>query len=391
MRIRVLSLNVWAMPGLIVRDLDWRMQALGEALPSLGVDVAAFQEVWNAAARVSLIEAGRRNGLIHQRHPPGGDGGLLVLSRYPIAASRFERYHLRGLPENIHHADYYGLKGFLTVSLETGAEDGEGASAGAGAGVVELVDTHLHASYRDRVDDEYIGHRVGQVVQLAAALRRIEGPVIALGDYNFEEAFEEHGILLGISGLHDTAAELDRREDSVLSSNRYRSANEPSGRIDYVFRRDGVDRSVTPISVERILDENLEREGKAFHYSDHAGLLAELEIRPGGEPLPPARSPAIESARGLLLEGRELAATRQSKNRREGVFGTGFALAGGLVARRAITSRRRFLGGAAIGAAGLAGLLGIERLALAQIFSPSELRAFDGALSTLDEIDPNAT
>ncbi len=397
MRIRVLSLNVWAMPWLIVRDLDWRMQELGEALPSLGIDVAAFQEVWNPSARVSLIEAGRRSGLTHQRHPPGGDGGLLILSRFPISDARFEQYHLRGLPEKIHHADYYGRKGFLTVSLETGAAAGDGAAAddggaaGDGAGVVELIDTHLHASYRERAEDEYVGHRVGQTVQLAMALRRMERPLIALGDTNFEETFEEHDILLGLSGLHDVAAELDRREDTVLDGNRYRAADEPSGRIDYVFRRDGVDRSVTPISVERVLDGELVKDGRAFHYSDHAGLVAELEIAPGGEPLPSPRPSAVESARRLLLEGRELAESRQSKRRSAGLLGMGVALGGALTARSDVTSRRRLLHDALIGSAGLAGLLGIGCLALAQIFSPSELHAFDEMLSRLDQMDPGAS
>ena len=102
-------------------DVLPRMRAIGAALPALELHVAAFQEIWDAQARAELIAAGHRAGLMHSWHRPraAAGSGLLVLSRYPIQASRFEAFELGGLPEAIHHSDYWGGKGFVELTIDS--------------------------------------------------------------------------------------------------------------------------------------------------------------------------------------------------------------------------------------------------------------------------------
>ena len=136
MKLRVLSLNAWAFMPPLGTDVLPRMRAIGAALPSLDVHVAALQEIWNAEARAELIAAGRRAGLGHSWHRPqaANGSGLLVLSRHPIRSSRFEAFELGGLPEAIHHSDYWGGKGFVALTIDSDV------------GVLSLIDTHLRAA-----------------------------------------------------------------------------------------------------------------------------------------------------------------------------------------------------------------------------------------------------
>ena len=106
MKIRMATLNAWALPEPLARDVPERIRAIGAKLPSLDLDVMAFQEVWTANSRRSLRRAGRRAGLAYcwdgeRGSLGGGSGGLLVLSRLPIMDVDFESYALRGEAERV--------------------------------------------------------------------------------------------------------------------------------------------------------------------------------------------------------------------------------------------------------------------------------------------------
>ena len=137
MRVRVATLNVWGLPEPFSERLPKRMKAIGARLAELDLDVIAFQEVWTREAYRLLRAAGRRIGLLHKwrKHSLFDGSGLLVLSRLPIEAKRFDEFSLRGLPERLDHADYYGGKGFARLRLQTDL------------GPFTLIDTHLHARY----------------------------------------------------------------------------------------------------------------------------------------------------------------------------------------------------------------------------------------------------
>ena len=55
MRLRVASLNAWALPDPVGRDVPKRMRALGRHLPQLEIDVLSLQEVWTPEARATLV------------------------------------------------------------------------------------------------------------------------------------------------------------------------------------------------------------------------------------------------------------------------------------------------------------------------------------------------
>jgi endonuclease/exonuclease/phosphatase family metal-dependent hydrolase len=376
MRIRVATLNVWALPPPLADQVPERMQAIAAELGSLNADVVALQEVWTAGARETLIAGGRRAGLSHCWHTEAslGGSGLLVLSRHPIRRTHFQRYSLRGLPEEI-GGDFYGGKGFARLEIESP----DGAFA--------LVNTHLHARYGKRVAHEYRALRTGQIVELALGSREVELPLVVLGDFNFRERDAGHKILTGLTGLRDVAAELDRRRATVQARNAYRSGSKPDRRIDYVYTRDGAFQRARPRWIELAFDAPIRIGDQSASFSDHAGLLAEIEFTRDrwaspGRP----RADAIELARSLLVEGREEARRRQKETRTWAGLGIGGALVASAGLRGLSATRRGVLRGAlrGIAFAALAPSLGLS--VLSEVFVPDELRAFEDLSESLARV-----
>jgi endonuclease/exonuclease/phosphatase family metal-dependent hydrolase len=378
--LRLASLNVWALPFGIAPHTTARMEAIGARLPDLDLDVAAFQEAWTDEARATLVAAGARAGLAHVWHRPEafGGSGLMLLARRPLEDVVFHRYALAGLPQRIHHGDYWSGKGFVVARLETGA------------GPLAVVATHLHAQYTLDPQDEYRGMRTAQVVELAAALRDRPEPVVALGDFNLRAGNPDHAVLMGLSGLTDVALALDRPQDTVLTPHPYRGGGHGgSERIDYAFVRTGRSADAVPTRIERIFDEPLEIEGEEARYSDHAGLLLEVEVAPVAPRVLPAADPrALARARALLGQGRAEASRRRGIERSLALGTAAVAAAALPVASQLRASRRGFLGGlvAGLGVTCVPGALAVG--ALAEVAVPRELAAYDRIEALLDGFVP---
>jgi sphingomyelin phosphodiesterase 2 len=358
MRIRVATLNVWALPGPFGRRVRQRMRAIGAELSTLDLDTVAFQEVWTAEARGILLGAGREAGLAHAWHNDSalGGSGLLVLSRLPIEAVRFERFLLPGRPQRIDHPDYYGGKGFARLRLATTA------------GPVTLVDTHLHARYGGDVAHKYLAYRIGEVVQIATRMAAAREPLIAAGDFNFRKGDPEYRVLSGLARVRDVAAELGRPEPTIFRGNPFQAGRrEPDRRIDFLFVRDGRQLGVHAHETRRVFDEVFELGGKPASYSDHAGVLAELEIAQiSPAPAPTFDPEAAGLASRLLADGRSLAERRRRGDRAVAGIGFGMALlAAAGVRHRSVTPS-----------------VGLS--ILSEVFVPDELRAFDSLAALLD-------
>jgi endonuclease/exonuclease/phosphatase family metal-dependent hydrolase len=380
--VRLATLNVWGLPWPISREGSARMHAIGAALPALELDWMVFQEVWTEGARLRLIEAGRRAGLVHAWHRAAalGGSGLLVLARQPFAAAHFEAYTVRGFPQRIWHGDYHGGKGFCALRFDTPH------------GALTLIDTHLHAQYGDDAYNDEYPHRVAQVVQLSAAIAAISTPVVAAGDFNISEGRREYAIFTGLSRMRDAAAELDRRQATTLGANPYRQEREPHDdeRIDYVFTRDGEGVRLRVRGIERIFDET--PAGEAAGYSDHAGLLAEIELVPD-----PDSQPGKPEAAAAELAARELATGRAAALSRRGdrrllaagaLGGAALAVAG---RRRPLLSRRRLLR-AGLGAGALVAFpVGLSNAALAELAIPDEVRDYQAVERRLAALQNPAT
>jgi len=375
--LRLATLNVWGLPWPASREGSERMLAIGARLSALELDIVAFQEVWTESARRSLREAGRRAGLAHawQHGAALGGSGLLVLSRARFESARFEAFVVRGFPHRIWHGDYHGGKGFCLLRF-----------VGPDAAFT-LIDTHLHAQYVDDEYDDEHPHRVAQIVQLAATITKLGDPVLAAGDFNMREGRPEYGVFMGLTGMRDAAVELDRREPTTLRSNPYRIQRDATreDRIDYVFTRDGDGHRLRVRSLARIFDEP--PLGGPAAYSDHAGLIAELELTPDAASRAPEPEVAAEE-----LAARELAAGRAAAETRRGEqrLAAAGALAGAALAsagtRQPWLSRRRVLR-AGLGAGALLALpFGLTNAALAELAFPDEVHAFDVVAAQLAEL-----
>lgn len=382
MQVRVATLNVWALPEPFGHQVRPRMRAIGARLSSLDLDAIAFQEVWTGEARGILLRAGRKAGLPHAWYNDTalGGSGLLVLSRLPIEAVHFERFVLPGRPQRVDHPDYYGGKGFARVRLATAA------------GPVTFVDTHLHARYGGDVAHEYLAYRIGEVVQMALRLAVVREPLIAAGDFNFREGDPEYRVLQGLTRLRDVAAEFGRPEPTVFRGNPFRAGGRKTDRrIDFLFIRDGGQLGVRARETRRVFDEVFELGGKPASYSDHAGVLAEIEI--GGSS--PAKAKAFDPeaaglASRLLAEGRRLAEGQRRGDRTVAGIGLGAALLAAAGVRHRRVSRRRLLRAGLEGASILALAPCIGLSVLSEVFAPDELRAFDQLAALLDRATSEA-
>lgn len=378
MKVRVATLNTWGLPRPFSKRPEERLRSIGARLGSLALDAIAFQEVWTAGARARLQRAGLEAGLAHAWGPHAriGGSGLLLLSRWPIASSRLTCYSLRGHPEAITQGDYYGHKGFAWLRLDTPA------------GPLSLIDTHLHARYASDASHEYVPQRVGQIVELALGTRDIDDPLITAGDFNFTDRHVEYRLLGDLTGLRDVARELGNAQPTVTAENPLRNSRKPDRRVDYVFARDGAGARLVARSVDRIFDEPPPPPLRG--YSDHAGVLAELEVLPADRPRPAwsPRPEAIATARRLLAEGRVTARERRADGRALSGAGIGVA-ALATVGRRTLTTRTRrgFLRAGLQASALLALPTCLGGSLLSEVFAPSEIRAYDAVQRSLDRLE----
>ena len=354
------------------------MEAIGDRLARFDADVVAFQEVWSPSARRRLVAAGRATGYteIWSRSGSIGASGMLVLSRLPIRESRFIRFALCGFPQDVTRGDYYGGKGIAILTLDTSA------------GPVALLSTHLIPHYGNYgPEDTYMGHRIAEVVELAGALEQIEIPAIVVGDFNFTEREPEYEVLEGLSGLTDVAAALERREETIIPGSSYRTNERPPGvRIDYVFVRDGVEHAAAPHTISRVLDETIEINGSPASYSDHAGLLAEINLGDARPSRPPLDAEAVARAAGYLREGRAKAELRRNNHLSVATGGGAAAMVAIGSASIAPISRRRLLRAALIGLPAVALASSASFGLVADRVGADELMGYDEVDGVLERI-----
>jgi hypothetical protein len=112
--------------------------------------------------------------------------------------------------------------------------------------------------------------------------------------------------------------------------------------------------------------------------SNHAGVLAEIELVPGaGRPLTPPSAQAAALATSILREGRREVKQRRRDDRVWAGAGIGAAALAAMSMRDRRVSRRRLLRTALQGAALLALTPGVGFSVVSEVLTPDELRAFD--------------
>jgi endonuclease/exonuclease/phosphatase family metal-dependent hydrolase len=341
---RLGTLNAWALPW-FAPHVEERMKSIVARAEQLDLDVMALQEVWTKRAAAALVEAGTAAG--YRPLWPAGrfSGGLMTLSRLPAESADFREFAVRGLPQRIHHGDYHGRKGHSLARLETPA------------GPFSLLVTHLHARYAGPGEhDQYLGIRAAQIAELADCIAEVEGPLVAVGDFNIREGDPEYECLLGLTGLVDAAAVLDVRQATILSANPYVGAgHRGEERIDFVF----VNQAAVATEVSRDFDGPPEIAGRAAAYSDHAGMVAALTISAGAAGRRCVEPEAAVLLSRLIERGRSEAERRRIRHRLRAAG----VLAGAVLSGRFGAGRLAVgLLGAAIGEAALA-----ERFVVAEL------------------------
>jgi len=271
MRLRVLSLNIWALPvPLPFEERRRRMDRLAERLPSLDADIIALQEAFHPGDRDRLerVMASRgyhatacRTRRILGIVPMDATGGLLVLSRFPV-----------------HRQAFVAWDGAKMVKLDERLA-GKGAlrcRLAGPAGAVDCVDIHLYAGRSDR-------HTAVRLRQLAAApLDEEPGALLTLlaGDLNASIGNGTRPPSAEETLLHDRgftdAWGTERPVTYAISRNRYArlrySRPEGDHRLDFVLFRAAPGVEVVVRRAEVVFDAPDDL------VSDHYGLMVDLDV-----------------------------------------------------------------------------------------------------------------
>jgi endonuclease/exonuclease/phosphatase family metal-dependent hydrolase len=265
--LRVVTLNLWGEQPPLAR----RMQLAIDGLRALSPDVIGLQEVRQVPGTVEnqAEMLGKALGLAHYYEPAtpwgGGDEGLAILSRHPIAARRVHE-----LP----HAVPTERRLLLGATLTTPD------------GAVDFYTTHLNYRLTDG------GKREDQVVAIDGHVGAIESelPRILVGDFNATPDSDEIRFL---RGLHTAAGKRtfwqdawERRHGHAdgftwARANPYTARLrwlERDRRLDYIFVSP-MKRNGRGVVVDcRIVLDRAAADGALP--SDHYGLFAEVQLSP---------------------------------------------------------------------------------------------------------------
>jgi endonuclease/exonuclease/phosphatase family metal-dependent hydrolase len=378
--LRLGTFNVWGLPKPFGDDLSARTRAIVRRLPDLDLDVLLLQETWTDEIRDALHRAGEQAGFDVALASRESGGGLMVMSRLPVVHNRFEKYHFRGDPERFALGEFIGAKGFQSLVLR-----GE-------HGPVHLINTHLHARYREQRPRLNSAVRTAQLLQLVGEIHRLEGTVLVGGDFNCTETDPEYRIFKGLTGSVEVA-EGRRDLPTITRSNyykRHRSGHDK--RIDYLFHRAAPQTRTLHRNARLLFAEREEIRGISRSLSDHYGISADIDwvsaeasgLAHGRLSVDPA---AADLARSLLDLGSLEADRREGVHfRYAGACAAGAVLAAGLQRAPAL-DRRRFLrgtlGALALASCGSAGAF----TTLARFDSDSKRDAFADARDILRRLE----
>lgn len=352
------------------------MRAIARALAELEPDVVALQELWNPGPSQPLIDGLYRSGLEH-RWTDGiglGNGGLAIVSRFPITRTRFTRFRVQGRPEKVRHGDYYGGKGFVEAAIDVGGRS------------VTVFNTHLHSRHVSSAPHRYTAERIAQAVELAFAVEGAPSPGVVVGDFNMSPRGAVYEVFRALSACSDAAL-----EDGNPRTTHFHRASGRRERLDYVFIKN---READGLKVEKCaiaLDEELSAGLPVRRFSDHAAVVVDLDTRSVPAPESPdyaARERAIATAVAITRDARRELIGRRRQLRAGAVAGVGM-VAGGVVLHRKL-ERRAFLKATTVVAAGLAGLTTGGLLSLSEYSSRHDLGGFDHVLQLLESM-PNST
>ncbi|WP_406835283.1 endonuclease/exonuclease/phosphatase family protein [Streptomyces sp. AHU1] len=254
----VKALRLLTMNTLFTGDVPARLRALGAALDRSDHDIVCLQEVMF-----------RRNARLIRRAAPAYrhfacsgtvllQGGLVLLSRWPISRWRFVRYPMTGPVRG----EFLMRKGALLASVTT--PDGE----------LVVVNTHLSANRDDdwsptnrymRIIDAELARLTGLIADIDPSL-----PVAVVGDLNIPRDSAALTGFVAATGLRDVLAGDTR--PTYRPTPRWPSP--PA--LDHVLVRAAAGETLAGDADLVFQDEVTLGDGRQAYLSDHYGVRARL-------------------------------------------------------------------------------------------------------------------
>ncbi len=172
-KIRVLSWNIYMLPGLISHSNLARAEQIGLLLSKSDVDVIVFQEAFGPRAR-QIIRQNLQHSFPFEAGPANQrlvslktNSGIWILSRYPIIESESITF------KNRHGVDAFSRKGALLVDLDVNGNR------------IQVAGTHLQ-----NAGGAWVRHAqcVEFYERLLKPARKQGTPQIICGDFNIDKA-----------------------------------------------------------------------------------------------------------------------------------------------------------------------------------------------------------
>jgi endonuclease/exonuclease/phosphatase family metal-dependent hydrolase len=234
--LRVMTYNIHVGVGM---DKKLDLQRIADVINREQPDLVGLQEVDRGVKRTEgkdeIAELAKMTSLqyvfAHNLDYQGGQYGVAVLSRFPIASVDHRKY------ENTREAE---RRGMIRIEVSVGGK------------TINFVTTHLDYQYDDG--------RLFETEQMLKFLEDVKGPLVVVGDFNDEPTGSAYKLM---SLSFDDAWVQSRARGAGLTY----PADKPLKRIDYVFTR----RSDHSKAKKTRVVETLA--------SDHLPLVADLELK----------------------------------------------------------------------------------------------------------------
>ncbi|OXA52817.1 putative neutral sphingomyelinase [Folsomia candida] len=273
----VVTLNCWGI-RFISKDRVQRMNAIGDELATGKYDFVFLQEIWTTED-YERIKKRTSDVLPYSYYFYSGviGAGICIFSKSEIKSAFFHQWAVNGYIHKVQHGDWFGGKGIGMVEV---VHNGL---------TINLYTAHLHAEY-DRVNDEYLAHRVIQAFDTAQFIKMTSkhaDAVIVGGDLNTEPGDLAYKVIIHTAELKDSICDVEKPSlaeslnTNEIPSNSYSSSAQlktnPFGkRIDYICFKSKYGVSVKTISSEVPWPNRVPNE--SFSYSDHEAVVAKLRI-----------------------------------------------------------------------------------------------------------------
>ncbi len=263
-KIKILSWNIYMLPGFLGTGKKPRAEAIGQLLASSDYDVIVFQEAFHGNARKILsrllspafpFQAGPANQKLLSLKT---NSGIWIFSKYPIEQSHSIIFNTR------HGTDAFSRKGALLAEIRI-----EGQA-------VQIVGTHLQNAGGD-------WRRFSQCVELYNRLllkhERLGVPQIVCGDFNIDRyrSMEGYQYMLQVLNAADgTSTGINNFSYDRLKNDLTNESGTRQDLIDYVLLRQSENQEVAGERRIRILQHPWSTKHRDL--SDHFALEAEVPL-----------------------------------------------------------------------------------------------------------------